>query len=134
MKTEATDRSTKYQWYKNGRLLSGKTDKQLVIASTVDSDQGSYHCQISTSGGSILSHSATIEVVSVARRQRAFESIPLAKEHSEDFGRAQYSSGRYGLTGRGVEDDNIEPRPQPLLIKARSVPSIATRGQRFMYM
>ena len=132
VKIERSQYPAKFQWFKNGHQLSGKTDKQLIIASTVDSDQGSYQCQISTSEGSVLSHSAKIKVVSVAPQQQRFEHKPAnASGYREQFHNSHHDSNMYGLTGRGVDDDNESLSSQPITIRPSEpspVPSTATNG------
>ena len=101
-----------YQWYKDGRKLLGRTQKSMIIASAVDSDEGSYTCLVSNADGSVLSHPATITVVSV--QPRSLESSQPLKYTAagipkKNRRREQYASSDpavYGLTGRGV-DDNI---------------------------
>jgi hypothetical protein len=105
VRTERTDFSTTFQWYKNDRQLPGKTDKRLIIASTVDSDEGSYKCQISTSEGSVMSHAATIKVVSVAPQLQRPAGGYVTEQRRDARPRV---AGMYGLTGRGVDDDNFD--------------------------
>ena len=111
VKAEMMTHSTRYQWFKNGQLLVGRTESQLVIASAVDSDEGSYTCQISTYEGSVMSHPASIKVVSVAPRlshqsqqQKARENCTTSNSHHHPHELLRPSS-LYGLKGRGVDDD-----------------------------
>lgn len=121
MKAETTDPSTSYQWYKNGQPLPGKTRKQLVIASTVDSDQGSYNCRVANSAGSVLSHSATIRVVSVHPQPlRANQQMPWDRDARQPHW-VEHSSPPQ-LTSRGVgSDDDVQQRPQPISVQAPPV-------------
>ena len=126
-RTERTEHLTKFQWYKNGHKLTGKTDKQLIIASTVDSDEGSYQCQISTPEGSVMSHSATIRVFSVPPESLR-RPVPLrpagnyGRERPRDIPHLNSGTTMYGLTGRGVDDDDETSLP----VRA-SVPQEAQR-------
>ncbi len=45
------DSSYTYQWYKNGSPISGETDSTFTIASTVQADSGTYHCETYNSIG-----------------------------------------------------------------------------------
>ena len=129
VKIERSQYPAKFQWFKNGHQLSGKTDKQLIIASTVDSDQGSYQCQISTSEGSVLSHSAKIKVVSVVPPQQRFEHKPAnASSYREQFHNSHYNSSMYGLTGRGVDDDTESPSSQPITIRPTEPSPVPSTG------
>ena len=117
MKAETTDPSTSYQWYKNGQPLSGKTHKQLIIASTVDSDQGSYNCRVANSAGSVLSHSATLRVVSVhPQPQRVKQQMPWDHEMKQHY--QTEHSGLPQLTSRGVgSDSDVQPIPEPISVR-----------------
>lgn len=145
VKPERTEHSTKFQWYKNGHRLSGKTEKQLIIASTVDSDEGSYHCQISTSEGSVVSHAATIKVVSVAPRSQRFEHKPDSTKGYRQQLHDTIGMYMYGLTGRGVDsdddgDDDTSVRSHPLSIRQAvlsptTTPPTAPKGlQKRLYL
>ena len=95
----------------------GKTDKHLIIASTIDSDEGSYTCQISTYEGSVMSYPASIKVVSAMPRSIQSQQEKPRKNHSNDRHGDRHSQtkssssnsgvGMYGLKGRGIEDDVI---------------------------
>ena len=53
-----------FKWYKDGELLTGKTDTLLVIPAFAQSDSGAYHCVITNSLATALtltSHDITVE-------------------------------------------------------------------------
>ena len=115
VRTDGLTQTCSYQWYKDGRKLIAKTGKSMLIASTVDSDEGSYSCQITNPEGSIMSHPATITVVSVApqssshqpRGRRAVERRSHPTHLPLPPGNINRGEGAvYGLTGRGVDDDD----------------------------
>jgi hypothetical protein len=115
VRTEGLTQTCSYQWYKDGRKLIAKTGKSMLIASTVDSDEGSYSCQITNPEGSIMSHPATITVVSVAPQssshqphgRRAVERRSHPTHLPLPPGNINRGEGAvYGLTGRGVDDDD----------------------------
>ena len=51
-----------YQWYKNGFVLSGATEKQYTIASVAESDAGQYFVIVSNNAGSVVSETASLVV------------------------------------------------------------------------
>jgi hypothetical protein len=138
VRTETDDLASSYQWFKNGRKLFGRTRKTLVIASTVESDEGSYTCQILTPEGTVMSHPATIAVVSVPPKALQPQPQPQpfrpAETKSRTFGppREQYHDSRpstggvgavYGLRGRGVDNDNSDQERS--LLYGAAIPSPA---------
>ena len=153
VRTEGFSKSCSYQWYKDGRKLIGKIQKWMFIASTMDSDEGSYTCQISTPEGSIMSHPATITIVSVAPQsfqqpakrgggaqpavaaERRSHPIHLPIPSRMDINRG--GGAVYRLTGRGVEDDDDydESTSQPFTTAAPSIPSstMTLKGTYYVY-
>lgn len=58
----ATGSSLTYQWLKGDLEVANATGASLVLASTKDSDAGSYRVRITNSGGSLLSSPAVLTV------------------------------------------------------------------------
>ena len=53
-----------YQWYKDGKAISGATSASYTISSAKSSNAGSYTVTVSNSAGSVTSSAATLKVVS----------------------------------------------------------------------
>jgi hypothetical protein len=51
-----------YQWYKDGKAISGATDSSYTIKSVKTSDAGKYTVKVSNSAGSVTSSAATLTV------------------------------------------------------------------------
>lgn len=60
-----------YQWYKDSKVLKGKTQSTLDIAAVKVTDAGSYHVRITGSGGSTDSARATVNVIDITPRTLA---------------------------------------------------------------
>ena len=108
VRADVTNQTCTYQWYKDGRKLLGKTRQSLIIASTVDSDEGSYTCLVSNAEGLIVSHPAVISVVSVQPQSLKHGAFGARESHTRHQQYPITSRGVYGLTGRGVDDDNCD--------------------------
>ena len=124
VRADVTNQTCTYQWYKDGRKLLGKTRQSLIIASTVDSDEGSYTCLVSNAEGLIMSHPAVISVVSVQPQSLKHGAFGARESHTRHQQYPITSRGVYGLTGRGVDDDNCdEDKSEALRPTTRSLPS-----------
>jgi uncharacterized delta-60 repeat protein len=77
----------RFQWWFNGRKLSGETNATLTITNTVLRNIGSYHVQVSNSAGSALTPHATltVEYRLVDPRDRSFDVLQGRAE--PEFGR-----------------------------------------------
>lgn len=51
LSVEADGRGLRYQWYKNGIMLSGKTEKSLPLSRLKASDSGTYHVRVTDNSG-----------------------------------------------------------------------------------
>ena len=58
----------KYQWLKDGKLLTGKTSSTLNIAVTKLTDAGFYSCKVTGNGGSVESVKAPVNIVDTTPR------------------------------------------------------------------
>lgn len=52
-----------YQWYRNNKLLAGKTNPNMAISSATMEDVGEYHCVVSNHSAKTLSNVAKVEVI-----------------------------------------------------------------------
>ncbi len=59
----ATGPNLTYQWYKNGGLLTGKTDATLTFPSLAAADAGAYYVVVSNPAANVPSSNAVISVV-----------------------------------------------------------------------
>lgn len=67
---------TTYQWYRNGKPMQGKTSRELLFHSAVDSDDGQYYCKVTNRGASVVSNVARIKIVDL-NRGRFHEAVQL---------------------------------------------------------
>ena len=58
----ATGSGLSYQWYKDGRAISGATGSSYTISRTQSSDAGSYYVVVSNTAGSVTSGTAILTV------------------------------------------------------------------------
>ena len=102
--------SLNYQWYKNGKILTGKTSPVLNIPMVQDSDAGTYTCIIAEKdGNSIMSNPITVTV----------ESGQLEKE--KELAILSQSAGKILIKGYSTE----------LYVNARA--SLSTRELTFKW-
>lgn len=52
-----------FQWFKNGSVLTGKTDISLTFSNVQTADSGAYTVRVTNSAGSVLSNAASVSVV-----------------------------------------------------------------------
>lgn len=77
---EAKGNNLTYQWKKNGKNLSGKTQPTLVISNIQMSDAGMYACEVTNSCGTSISNSAMVSVTasgSNAKLQYSVDTLDL---------------------------------------------------------
>jgi Leucine-rich repeat (LRR) protein len=58
--------SDEFQWYRNGSILSGKTDSIIDVASATRSNAGEYYCEITNSGVpglTLYSNTVTVNIL-----------------------------------------------------------------------
>lgn len=68
----------KYQWFKDGKTITGQTTSTLSIAITKLTDAGSYSCKVSGNGGTVESARAVVNIVdTTSRTLKAPNSEPL---------------------------------------------------------
>jgi hypothetical protein len=60
--TAAAIPEASYQWFKNGRVISGATNTVLSIKSVSAADEGNYSVTIKNPSGSVTSNKATLTV------------------------------------------------------------------------
>lgn len=58
----SADYAKSYQWYKDGRMLSGETDSVLKILSTTTDNEGVYNCLITSDYGNTFTNSIPLIV------------------------------------------------------------------------
>lgn len=52
-----------YQWYRNNKVLVGKTSPNISVSSATMDDAGEYHCVVSNHSAKTLSNVAKVEVI-----------------------------------------------------------------------
>jgi len=70
-----------YQWYKNGVLMSGKTQPNLSLNSLTSGDSGDYTCKVSTSCGNIISDVAELKVNQLGIQTHPESEITCANDN-----------------------------------------------------
>lgn len=77
---EAKGNNLTYQWKKNGKNLTGKTQPTLVISNVQMSDAGMYLCEVTNSCGTSVSNSSMVSVTtsgSNAKLQYSVDTLNL---------------------------------------------------------
>ena len=65
-----------YQWYRNNKLLVGKTSPNIPISSASMDDAGEYYCVVSNHSAKTLSNVAKVEVINPHATQGPLPSKP----------------------------------------------------------
>jgi alpha-tubulin suppressor-like RCC1 family protein len=95
----------KYQWYKNGSSLTGKTDSILLITGIQRSDSATYYVAVSNSVQSISSHDAVLNV-RYAKAVYAGSSIFFVTNDGAVWG---CGSNWMGQIGDGTTKNVLQP-------------------------
>ena len=66
-----------YQWYKDGRAISGATGSSYTISSAKKSDEGSYYVIVRNNAGSVTSNTVTLTVNKLEPDGTAIRSISI---------------------------------------------------------
>ena len=66
-----------YQWYKDGRAISGATGSSYTIGSAKKSDEGSYYVIVRNNAGSVTSNTVTLTVNKLEPDGTAIRSISI---------------------------------------------------------
>ncbi len=77
---EAKGNNLTYQWKKDGKSLTGKTQPTLVISNVQMSDAGMYLCEVTNNCGISVSNSSTVSVIasgSKAKLQYSVDTLDL---------------------------------------------------------
>jgi alpha-tubulin suppressor-like RCC1 family protein len=96
----------KYQWYKNGSALTGKTDSILLITGIQRSDSATYYVAVTNSVQNISSHDAIVDV-RYAKAVYAGSSILFTTNDGALWG---CGSNWMGQIGDGTTKDVLKPK------------------------
>lgn len=85
-----------YQWTKDGRSITGATDSLLALSAVTDNDAGNYSVTVASSGGAVVSRSATLVVSPATSR-----IVNLSVRSSAGVGNATLIVG-FVIAGEGA--------------------------------
>ena len=80
LKAKATGTpAPKYQWYKNGVVLKGKTSAKLVLKNVKKSNSGRYYCKATSGGVSTKSNVAKLDFPRITTKLAQGKSLKVGK-------------------------------------------------------
>ena len=132
VKIERSQYPTKFQLFKNGHQLSLYSHWHLLVCAQISAVEALLKQPLSwLSGRGQILQKLISDIGSYPGHCPQWMQLSTAYLFSQQFHNSHHDSNMYGLTGRGVDDDNESLSSQPITIRPSEpspAPSTATNG------